>query len=273
MFIFGKIIGGLFGFFLAGPFGALIGIAVGHYFDKGLRNNWHIEAAVFPKERRHIQQIFFTSTFLVMGHLAKCDGQISEDEIRAAQTIMDRMQLSAEQRQTARNLFNEGKRAGFAIDPVLRQLYEKCHGHRQLLQLFIHIQLQAAYADGRLTDSEQRLLHHICTQLGFSHVDYAPFETFYHGSSYKRPYQEQNYQTHEPPQSRQSSLQAAYVLLDIAPNATDAEVKRAYRRQMSQNHPDKLVSKGLPAEMMKLATEKTQEIQEAYEVIKKARGL
>ncbi len=271
MFIFGKIIGGLFGLLLAGPLGALVGIIIGHTFDDGLRKNWQVHPHRFHANHQQAQRTFFTATFLVMGHLAKCDGRVSEHEIRMAQTVMNRMGLSASQRREARDLFTQGKQADFMIDPILHQLHDHCGGDHQLLQLFINIQLQAAYADGQCTQSERQLLQHICQRLGLANIDYDQFETFYqyadHRSSQhgKSRYAGNQRQQH-------TSLAAAYQLLGIQQSASNVEVKRAYRRQMSQHHPDKLVSKGLPAEMIKLANEKTQQIKQAYEQIKQARG-
>ena len=273
MFIFGKIIGGLFGLLLWGPFGGMLGIVIGHCFDRGLQHNWQAHAGVFWKQRRDIQQIFFTSTFLIMGNLAKCDGRVSECEIQAAQAVMNRMGLNLDQRRQACDLFNEGKQTGFDIDPMLRELYTRCRS-RQLLQMFVNIQLQAAYADGALTPKERDLLRHICAGLGFSRIDYSHFERFYtHNTSGTHYDQYAGGSTHYQPNTvRQGALSSAYATLGVNQTATLAEVKRAYRRQMNENHPDKLLSKGLPEAMIKLATEKTQQLQEAYDIIKKARA-
>ena len=89
-------------------------------------------------------------------------------------------------------------------------------------------------------------------------------------------YQQQNYQQYQNYQGtrrQQVSLQDAYLLLGISASVSNAEVKRAYRKLMSQHHPDKLIAKGLPEEMLKLATEKTQNIKAAYESICAARGM
>ena len=265
-------------FLLGGPVGALFGIFIGHCFDQGLRKNWHLyTAGIYKGQRKQTQQIFFTSTFLVMGHLAKCDGHVSEHDIQAARFVMDRMGLDAAQRRHAITLFSEGKQTDFAIDPVLRQLRDSCHGNRQLLQLFINLQLQAAYADSKLSTRERELLQHISVQLGFTSINYAQFEEFYQNSRQRSQRQHQYRQRYQQHYSKTGtsaqgiSLQSAYDVLGVSVRASDAEVKRAYRRQMNKNHPDKLVSKGLPAEMIKLANEKTQEIKQAYDMIKQAR--
>ena len=93
-----------------------------------------------------------------MGNLAKVDGRVSEDEIALARAVMAEMELSAEKRRTAIRLFNEGKAPGFPLDAVLEQFRRECHRRQNLMQMFIEIQLQAAYADGALNSAEERLL-------------------------------------------------------------------------------------------------------------------
>lgn len=271
MFIVGKILGALFGALIAGPFGLFIGILVGHYFDRGLARQWSHYAPFLGQHRRAVQSGFFSATFLVMGHLAKSDGRISESEIEAANSVMTKMGLTPDQRRDAIRYFNEGKEAHFAMDPVLRQLHHNCRGNHQLLELFFNIQLQAAYADGQLTQNEQRILQHIITVLGLHPVNNHRFEEPYYSYQRSQQYDSQSSQQ-QTYQTRRSSLADAYAVLEIPVTASDHDVKRAYRRQMNKNHPDKLVSQGLPEAMIKVANEKTQAIKTAYEQIKAARG-
>jgi len=121
----GKLLGGTFGYLLAGPLGALLGAAIGHKFDKGLGADFSDQFAPGAQER--VQTAFFTTLFSVMGHLAKADGRVSEDEIALARDVMQRMNLSHEMRETAIRLFNEGKQTGFPLDDVLTQFREECH--------------------------------------------------------------------------------------------------------------------------------------------------
>ncbi len=253
-----------------GPIGAVVGIFVGHLFDKGLKRNWmHIPFAQDPQQRAQAQKAFFVATFSVMGHLAKCDGRVTKKEIHAAEMIMTRMSLNAEQRRAAINLFNQGKQASFDIDATLQNLRTACHGDKWLLQMFVNLQLQAAHADGALTANERELLQYIAQKLGFAAFDYGRFEDYYRAEGAYRQQQGRGAPRRDP----RAQLKAAYVILGISETASDAEVKRAYRRLMNKHHPDKLVAKGLPDEMIKLANEKTQEIREAYEQIKQARGI
>jgi len=266
----GKLVGGAFGFLLGGPLGAVMGAALGHSFDRGMGSLPDgAEAGLGEGDRERVQMAFFTATFSVLGNVAKADGKVSADEIRLAERVMDEMQLSPDMRRAAINLFNQGKTEGFPLAGVLAQFRQECHGRTTLIRLFLEIQLQAAYADGTLHVDEARLLQTICDQLGFSRQAFADIERmiraeygFRGGPGGGRAQAD----TGRP------SLSQAYDLLGVKKDASDAEIKRAYRRLLSQHHPDKLVSKGLPEEMMKVATQKTHEIRQAYEAITAARG-
>ncbi|MFN2309297.1 MAG: co-chaperone DjlA [Gammaproteobacteria bacterium] len=264
----GTALGGAFGFMVGGPLGALLGAALGRRFDKGLAGLEVHSGQAGDQER--IQTAFFTATFAVMGYLAKVDGQVSKEEIRLTEEVMARMRLDADMRRAAINLFNEGKAPGFDLDAVLDQFRRECHRRRNLLQMFIEIQLHACYADGALHAEEARVLRHICAQLGFSAREFTHLEAMVRAA---RNFTGAGAQGWRPaPAASRDRLAEAYAVLGVQPTASDAEVKTAYRRLMNQHHPDKLVAKGLPEEMIALATEKTQEIKAAYETLKAARG-
>ena len=255
----GKLLGGTFGFMLGGPLGAVIGAAIGHNFDAGLKG-LSTESGVGGQER--IQTAFFTATFSVMGHIAKADGRVSDQEIQLANRMMDQMSLAGELRRVARRLFDEGTSEDFPLDDVLDQFRRECHHGRNLLRIFMEIQLQAAFADGTVDPSERRILENICERLRLPVSELDHLEAMLRAEGAARP---------GVPSNQRLSLDAAYSILNVERNATDAEVKKAYRRLMSQHHPDKLVAKGLPEEMMKIATEKTQEIKAAYDRVAESR--
>ena len=262
----GKALGGAFGFMLGGPLGALIGIGFGHNFDKGLGNVMSGEKFQ-PGQQERVQAVFFTATFSVMGHVAKADGKVTPDEIKMAQAVMSHMGLSADVRESARRLFNEGKSDDFPLDDILDQFKKELHRRSTLLQMFLEIQLQAAYADGVLDPAEEKLLHHICNRLGVPLHQLHRLEEML-----KAGFGQGSYRSSAQP-AHTTTLSEAYYILGSNESASDAEVKKSYRRMMSQHHPDKLVSKGLPEELIKDATEKTQQIKAAYEQIKKSRGM
>jgi len=256
----GKVIGGAFGFMLGGPLGAMLGAVVGHNLDKGI-DGLPDDPELFEGDRERVQMAFFTATFSVMGHVAKADGHVSEDEIAMARAVMDQMDLDDAMRHAAIDLFGQGKGTNFPLDDVLAQFRRECHGRTTLIQMFMEIQIQAAWADGVLDPAEDQLLLFICRALGLSEWQYRQLE--------QRIGAQHQSGGAASARSNGLSVAEAYQVLGVAQDASSKDVKRAYRRLMSQHHPDKLVSKGLPEEMMQMATKKTQEIRQAYDLIKK----
>ena len=257
----GTLIGGTFGFLLGGPIGALIGAAfgssfggVGRGFDRG--RTLGFDGGPSPAMRRErTQMAFFAATFGVMGQVAKADGRVTPDEIRLAEQVMGQLGLNAEQRQAARALFNQGKSGAFPLDDVLDQLRSECLRGANIRRMFLEIQFQAAWADGGVHPEERLLLQRIAARLGLSRADFIEVERMFASAA-------GGANAHGP------SLESAYETLGVSPNTPEAEVKRAYRRLMSRHHPDKLAAKGLPEEMMRAATERTQQIKAAWETVK-----
>lgn len=261
----GKVIGGALGFAVVGPIGALLGAAIGHSFDKGLSGLDGFSPNIADQEK--VQAAFFTATFTIMGRVAKADGKVSKEEIAVAQQTMARMQLDIEQTAAAQRLFTKGKEETFNFTEVAQQLRKECGRNKNLLQMFLEIQIATALADGDLHQQEQGILVELAAILGFSQFQFQRLlamavaqSRFYKGSESSHGFTQQGYRINE-----------AYEVLGVESTCTDQELKRAYRRLMSQHHPDKLVAKGLPEEMMKLATEKTQQIKDAYDTIKQHR--
>lgn len=251
----GKALGGAFGFTIGGPLGALLGIALGHSFDRGLRQ---VESGAAEADQERIQATFFTATFSVMGYIAKCDGRVSRDEIQLAEAVMQRLGLNAEMRESAKKLFNEGKAADFPIADVIAQFRRETHRRTTLIQMFLEIQLQAAYADGVMHPAEKAALQDICRGLG---IPLSRLERL-----------DEMLRAGFGAASTTSSLDDAYHILGVDKSVSDADLKKAYRRLMSQHHPDKLVAKGLPDEMIEDANDKTQQIKSAYDLIRKSRN-
>lgn len=256
----GKALGGAFGFMIGGPLGALMGIAFGHSFDRGLGKLDSVESGA---DQERIQATFFTATFSVMGYIAKADGRVTAAEIQLAEEVMNRLGLNAEMRKSAKKLFSEGKSADFPIDEVMQQFRREVHRRTTLIQMFLEIQLQAAYADGVMHPAEKQALRNICEHLGIPAAQLDRLEEMLRAGFGRGGFDAA---------AARTSMQDAYRLLGVDESVSDVELKKTYRRLMSQHHPDKLVAKGLPEQMIKDATEKTQQIKAAYELIRESRG-
>jgi len=244
--------------------GAILGAALGHQVDAAMGGRQRARYRIGDQER--VQAAFFTATFSVMGHIAKADGRVSPQEISMAQAVMAQMGLSAEQRSAAINLFDAGKQPDFPLDAVLDQFRRECRHRHTVMQMFLEIQLQAAFADQEFDTAERRVLQHIFERLGFSRQQFEQLVAMIRGTQHYR-----DYYAGAQPGVAKPSLAEAYAVLGVPRDASETDIKKTYRRLMSQHHPDKLVAKGLPEEMMKVAKEKVQEINRAYDQIEEAR--
>lgn len=266
----GKIAGFILGMlFTRSLFGALLGMVIGHFlFDR--RGGGFIGA-----DAVEVQKAFFETTFSVMGHVAKSDGRVSENEIRVARAIMDHLHLSPARTEAAMHLFNDGKRADFPLDDVMRNFVRTCRYRRDLHRIFIEIQLQAALADGAIGDAERLVLERVARHLGVPPWELRQLEALIIAARRRAPGSGAGYGRAggAPRTPARENLDDAYALLGVTREASDAEIKKAYRRMMSRHHPDKLAAKGLPDDMREVAEEKTREILAAYEQIREARGM
>lgn len=253
------VIGGLLGLIVGGVVGAVLGAVVGGAAGQFLLT------ALFGRGLGAVRAQFVDSTFAVMGALCKADGRVTDDEIQIAEQFFSRMSLSEVQRQSARAAFNRGKGAQFDLDAELQRLRVTAGRSPALLQLFLQVQLSAVAADGVVHRAEHAMLLRVARGLGLSEADVNRLEAALRGSA--------STGDGASGPDRETRLADAYATLGVDPVAGDAEVKKAYRRLMSQHHPDKLASRGMPENMRPMAEEKTREIRKAYDLIKEARGL
>ena len=271
---FGKVIGGVLGFSLGGgPLGAIIGAVLGHQLDK---KSDDFQERYAPGDQERVQAAFFTATFSVMGHIAKADGTVTQNEIRHAENVMQRMGLDQDARKFAIDLFQQGKANDFDLEAVLRQFKQECQRRRNLMQMFLEVQITMALADGTIHEHERAILHRVGKHLGFAGFMIDQLIKMVQAQQGFHRYSQQGQGGNHGGTYQQApdapSVDQAYQVLGVKSSDDEKTVKRSYRRLMSQHHPDKLVAKGLPEEMIKMATEKTQEIKSAYELIKKSKG-
>lgn len=261
----GKILGALFGYLLTRSWvGALFGFIIGHYFDKGLRG-------VKSQRRRAsltlAEHPFFATVFTIVGCLAKADGRISEEEIAGAERLMAELGLSGAARAEAIALFKRGAAAEFQLEKQIASFLQHAIFRPQLRSVLLEYLVRFALADGVIHPAESDILQRVAQYVGF---DRRQFLQFLDMLQAQQRFHQQGYGADTA--TARDALADAYRALGVSSEASDAEIKKAYRKLMSQHHPDKLIAQGVPPDMVKLATEKTQEIQAAYELILKARA-
>lgn len=235
-------------------------------------------------------KLFLDVTFEVLGHIAKSKGAVTEEDINLTETLMDRMNLDEHKRKAAQISFNTGKNPHYSLRQRLQTLYRHYQAEPSLLTFFVETQIDAVCIDGHIHPKELDILAIIAKELKLNinqlkqYIQAAQAAAFFkkrHQYQQQRrnqqyTYSQQRHSNHrassEPEEQGDSSeLANAYKVLGLSPNAPDDQVKQTYRRLMNAHHPDKLVSRGLPPEMLDIAKQKTQEIQAAYELVKTTR--
>jgi DnaJ like chaperone protein len=272
----GKFFGAVIGLLVTrNAWGAVMGALVGHMFDEssgfrfanGTYAGAHTAAAAGRSPYASVSDVFFRTTFELMGYIAKSDGRVSEAEIDAARRLMQELRLGPAEIQAAIACFRFGKSAAYDAAVSVGHFHAVCAMRHDLLRAFVELQLRAALAGNGLSFPARNIITRVAEQFGISGLEFAHME-----ASLRAQYQARG----APPGGRAASpagLDASYAELEVGANSTDQEITKAYRRQMSRHHPDKLVANGLPESMAQVAKEKTQRIQEAYEAIRAARGM
>ena len=251
----GILFGALIGLLLTrSAWGAVVGAIIGYMLDpKGAGVAARNGAASISSE-------FFRTTFEIMGYVAKSDGRVSEAEIDAARRVMQEFNLGAADVAVAIACFTTGKSAGYDAELSVERLRESCGLRYDLLRAFVDLQLRAALAGNGISPPARRILQRIAERLGLSALEFANMEASLRARQ-------------NGSRTRSNNLAECYAELEVDAGISDPDLVKAYRRQMSRHHPDKLVANGLPESMAQMAKEKTQRIQEAYEAIRAARGM
>ncbi len=263
--IIGKVCGAIFGYLLTRNWlGILFGILIGHYFDKGLRGI--SRSAQTARNIPLAQHPFFSTVFTIAGCLAKADGRISEEEVAGAERLMTELGLSGAARQEAIALFKRGAAPDFQLEPQISSFLQHAIFQPALRNVLIEYLVRFALADGVIHQAEADILQRVAQHLGFDRNQFLQFLDMLQA---QQRFHQQGYGADTG--TARDALADAYRALGVSSDASDAEIKKAYRKLMSQHHPDKLIAQGVPPDMVKLATEKTQEIQAAYEMIEKSR--
>ena len=255
-----KFIGVIAGYFFFGFFGALLGLFVGSSID---RMRAYGSGGMNPLQNVLRQTVFLETVSISMGKLAKADGHVSQDEIDHVEQFMQKLNMTAAHRSQAIALFRQGADPAFDIEATYKRFMAVCGHTKNLKQMLLVYLIVMALADGHFHPAEEALLTDIAARLGYGQAAFRQLLEMVLNQSHFGGGQA----------NAVTALDDAYKALGVAKDSTDTEIKRAYRKLMSQYHPDKLIGQGMPADMIAMATEQAKEIQLAHDLIKKTRNI
>ncbi|MDA9636839.1 TerB family tellurite resistance protein [SAR86 cluster bacterium] len=240
MSLFGGIIGGFVGFTFLGPIGALVGSVVGSRMSEDRSKRRH------PNNLDH-QVAFFAALFACLAKIAKADGIVSKEEVaKIEEFISVKFNLEKDQRNFAINCFQQAKDDNISFDEYANQLYLLLKQSPNSLLIFYELLFELAMADGELHPSEEKILKRVPSIFKLSQ---SVFEELY--------------------DKYVSYIKNYYQVLGANENMDFSEIRKLYLKKRKEFHPDMLISKGLPEELIEKAKNKFIEIQEAYEELEK----
>ena len=263
----GKWIGGFLGFINGGPLGALVGFALGWLFDSSVGDGTRLDynnteyndsADNFASRRVYEGQrnSFLFSLLALSAYIIRADGRVMHSEMETVRRFLRQNfgnQAVTQGEQILMRLFDQQKQMGTdAFRDIIRQSCLQIAANMDYSQrlMLVNYLVLIAQADGNVAKEEVQALREVAYNLGLSDADINSMFNLGNGGD---------------------NLDAAYKVLGITPDATDDEVKAAYRKMALQHHPDRVATLG--EDVRKAAEQKFQEINNAKELIYKARGL
>lgn len=259
----GKVIGALLGTATLKPWLALLGLIVGHQFDRGFTRRYRAFDDAGARSGQ-LPEAFTVALFQCIGHLAKVDGRVTEEEIRAARRVMQRLHLSPGAVRLAIAHFEQGKAGSFPLLQTVRNLRKSALPHRDHRQLFVRLLLEVGLSKPRMLAAERKLLWQICSELDIGRAELAQLEARQRAQKRRSPTGQD---------ADRERVSAAYRVLGVRPDSSNDEIKRAYRRLMNRNHPDKIAAGNPDAEALARAEQRTREVRRAYELLRARRTI
>lgn len=260
----GKIIGTLAGLATTKPLLGLLGLVLGHQFDRGFSARYQEFRERGPAGIQ-LGDAYLAALFRTMGHIAKLDGRVTEDEIRAARSVMHRLGLGPAKVQNAIAWFEDGKEPNFSPTPGLRALTRTGARRLESRTLFVRLLLEVSLAKRRVSKQERAAIWAVCRELEVGRVELAQLEAMIRA--------QKGFRRSPAGDADQARVKAAYASLGVEQSASNAEIKTAYRRLMNRNHPDKIAAGNPDATALAEAERRTREVRTAYELLKARREI
>ena len=239
MSIWGSLIGGMIGFSLGGPFGMLLGSLIGGKISraKGSINNSFAQP----------QQIFALSLIVLSAKLSKADGQVSKEELIA---VKDKLKIPENEIDQVGKIFNKAKNESIGYKPYAKQIAQIYKGNLNVLEEVINILFYIAEADGNISQSELIMIEDIARIFGLSGSQFNSLK-----------------------ESRKSSDKLnPYIVLESKPDDSLEEIRKRYIKLSKEHHPDLLLSKGVPQEVIEESKAKMRAVNSAWDQIQKLKN-
>lgn len=249
MSIWGKILGGAAGFAMGGPLGAILGAVAGHAIDKMGAPEDSDKTGGPGYIDAETKRAAFTIGVIVLGaKMAKADGEVTRDEVDAFKRVFD---IPAHEQARVGEIFNKARQEAGGFEPYARQISDMFRGDPAVLEELLRALFHIARADGVYHPKEKEYLRRVAGIFGFDDMAFRRVEAGFMGPDESDP----------------------YTIIGVGREASDDEIKSAYRKLIRENHPDTLTAQGLPEEFVKVANDKMAAINAAYDRIEKERGL
>jgi len=262
----GKVVGAVAGLASGRPWMALIGLVLGHQFDRGFADRFtKFGPEVSNGRLEKLSGQFVKALFQTMGHLAKADGRVTEDEIRAVRTLMNRLGLGPVEVRQAIAWFESGKATTFPLKSTLRQIRAESARKAESRALFVRLLMEVALSKANLHQRERAMLWIVCTELEIGRVEFAQLEAMLRA--------QRGFRRSAAGDADARRVTAAYAALGVEKSSTNDEIKKAYRRLMNKNHPDKLSGNNPDQAAITEAERRTREVRSAYEMLKARRSI
>ena len=237
MSIWGSLLGGIVGFSFGGPIGALIGSMIGGRLSSSRRT-------AFRQGFAQQQQIFAISLIILTAKLAKVDGHVSKEELIA---VKEKLKIPEHEIDQVGKIFNKAKEDSLGYEPYAQQIAQIYGKNSPVLDEVINILFYIAEADGKVSDSETNYIKNVSNIFGLNTNQFESIRESREGSHKQNP----------------------YIILGCDPNDDLQSIRKKYLKLSKEHHPDALISKGLPKELVAESEKKLAAINSAYDKIEK----